>query len=310
MSTQSSIMSESSTRSQRVAATVIPAARLMYWSVRREFWENRALYAAPAAVASVFLFGFLISILYVLAEAHASPWLDPMQQRALLGQPYEFAENLIMAATLFVGMFYSADALYGERRERSILLWKSLPVSDLITVLSKASIPILILPLIGFGITVLTQSIMLMMSSLVLLINGQSLSIIWSRLPVFQMWTMLFVHLIGIHGLWGSPIYGWLLLVSAWAKRAPLLWAVLPPLALGYGEKVAFKTTHFGAVILSRFTGGPEGAAIMTHRMSMDPSILLAPAHFLINPGLWIGFVITAAFLAAAVRVRRYRGPI
>jgi ABC-2 type transport system permease protein len=310
VSTQSNVIPESPAQSQGIPATVIPAARLVYWSVRREFWENRAFYVAPAAVAAVFLLGFLISILHVLLEAHASPWLDPIQQRDLFGQPYEFVENLIMASTLFVGMFYSADALYGERRDRSVLLWKSLPVSDLTTVLSKASIPILILPLITFGITLLTQSIMLVMSGIVLLINGQSISTIWSILPVFQMWMMLLFHLLGIHGLWGSPIYAWLLMVSSWVRRAPLLWAILPPLALGFAEKAAFRTTHLGDLILSRFTGGLEGSAIMAHRMSMNPSILLAPAHFLLNPGLWMGFAVTAAFLTVAIYVRRYRAPV
>ena len=310
MSTQSNVMNESSSQSPGVAAAIIPAARLMYWSLRRELWEYRAIYVAPVAVAAVFLFGFLISIIHVLVEAHAAPWLDPMQQRELFGQPYQFAEDLIMGVTLIGGMLYSVDALHAERRDRSILFWKSLPMSDLITVMAKACIPILILPLITFGIAVATQSIMLLMSSVVLVINGQSAWELWSRLAVFQRWEMLLFHFVGIHGLWGSPIYGWLLLVSAWARRVPILWAVLPPLAIGFGEKVAFKTTYFGNWIGSRFTGGPEGTAIMEHHMSMDPAILLGPLHFLLNPGLWIGFAITAAFLLAAVRVRRYRGPI
>jgi len=310
MSTQSNVIREPSVRSHGIAAAFIAPARLMYWSVRRELWEHRAIYVAPVAVASVFLFGFFISILHVLAEAHAAPWLDTMQQRELFAQPYEFVEDLIMGTTLIVAMFYSVDALHGEKRDRSVLFWKSLPVSDLITVLSKASIPILVIPLITFGITVATQFIMLLMSSVVLLMNGHSVWMIWSRLTPFQMWVMLLFHFLGIHGLWGSPIFGWLLLVSAWARRAPMLWAVLAPLAMGFGEKVAFNSTHFGNLIGSRFTGGSEGSAIMEHHMSMDPAFLLGPAHFLLNPGLWIGFAVTGVFLAAAVRVRRYRGPI
>ena len=145
----------------------------MYWSVRRELWENRAIYVAPVAVACVFLFGFSISILHLLVEMHAAPWLDVTQQRELFGQPYEFAEDLIMGTALLVGLFYSVDALYGERRDRSILFWKSAPVSDLITVLSKAAIPIVVLPLLAFAITVLTQWMMLMISSAVLMGGGQ-----------------------------------------------------------------------------------------------------------------------------------------
>ena len=94
--------------------------------------------------------------------------LNPMQQRNLIEKPYDFAALLIMVTTFIVGVFYCLDALYGERRDRSILFWKSLPVSDLTTVLSKASIPLVILPLLTFAITVATQWIMLLLSTAVL----------------------------------------------------------------------------------------------------------------------------------------------
>jgi ABC-2 type transport system permease protein len=282
----------------------------MYWSVRRELWENRAIYVAPVAVACVFLFGFSISILHLLVEMRAAPWLDVMQQRELFGQPYEFAEDLIMGTLIVVGFFYSIEALHGERRDRSILFWKSLPVSDLITVLSKAAIPIVVLPLLAFAITVLTQWMMLLISSAALLGSGQNVAILWSRVGIFHRWSMLLFHFVCIHGLWQSPIYAWLLLISVWARRVPILWAALPPLAIGIVERVAFNTTYFGSLIGNRFTGGSEGMAIMEHGRAMDPMMLFAPLHFFINPGLWIGLAVTAAFLTVAVRLRRYRGPI
>jgi ABC-2 type transport system permease protein len=310
MSSQSNVMPESSFRSQRIASVAIPAAKLMYWSVRRELWENRAIYVAPVTVACVFLFGFSISIFHLVIEMHATPWLDVMQQRELFGQPYEFAEDLIMGAALIVGVFYSVDALYGERRDRSILFWKSAPVSDLTTVLSKAAIPIVILPLLAFAITVLTQWSMLMISSAVLLGSGQNVSMLWTRVGVSHRWPMLLFHFLCIHGLWQSPIYAWLLLISGWARRVPILWAALPPLTIGIVERVAFNTTYFGSLIGRRFTGGSEGIAIMERSRAMDMTMPFAPFHFLISPSLWIGLAFTAGFLAAAVRVRRYRGPI
>jgi len=310
LSSQSNVMPESSLRSQGIAAMAIPAARLVYWSVRRELWEIRAIYFAPVAVACLFLFGFSISILHLLVEMHATPGLVLMQQRELLGQPYEFAEDLIMGTALLVGLFYSVDALYGERRDRSILFWKSAPVSDFITVLSKAAIPIVLIPLLAFAVTVLTQWIMLMISSAVLLGSGHNVALLWSRVGIFHRWPMLLFHFLCIHGLWQSPIYAWLLLVSGWARRVPILWAALPPLAIGIAEKVSFNTTYFGSLIGRRFTGGSEGSAIMERGRSMDPMMLFAPLHFLINPGLWLGLAVAAAFLAAAVRMRRYQGPI
>jgi ABC-2 type transport system permease protein len=307
---QSNVMPESAPRPQGIAAAPLPAARLLYWSVRRELWENRVIYLAPVAVACVFLFGFSISILHLLAEMHAAPGLDVMQQRELFGRPYELIEDLIMGTAIVVGFLYSIEALYAERRDRSILFWKSLPVSDLVTVLSKAAVPIVILPLLAFAITVITQWMMLMISSAVLLGSGHNVAILWSRVGIFHRWPMLLFHFLCIHGLWQSPIYAWLLLISGWARRVPILWAALPPLTIGTVEKVTFNTAYFGSLIGSRFTGGSEGTAIMEHGRTMDPMMLFAPLHFLINPGLWIGLAVTASLLAAAVRLRRYRGPI
>lgn len=308
MSTQSNAVSEPSIQSRTMAAASIPIARRIYWSIRRELCENRAIYIAPVAAACAFLFAFSLSAIIILARLHSAVWFDPAQPFEMLHLPYEYAEILIMATVLIVGLFYSVDALYGERRDRSILFWKSLPVSDLCTVLSKASIPIVILPLLAVAIAVITEWMMLLISTATLLLRGQPAWALWSRLPVFTMWSGVLFHFLCVHGLWQSPIYGWLIMVSAWARRAPILWAVLPPMAIGFCEKAAFNTTHFGELIGSRFTGGPEGSAIMEHAMAA-PSIMPSSAHFFISPGLWIGFAVTAGFLAVAVRLRRYRGP-
>lgn len=301
-------MSESSLQSRGIASPTIPAARLIYWSIRRELGENHVIYVAPVAASCAFLLGFSLSAILMLARLHAAPWLDPTQNFETLHQPYEYAENLIMATALIVGLFYSVDALYGERRDRSILFWKSLPVSDLATVLTKASIPIVILPLLAVVISVITEWMMLLIGTATLLIRGQAVWAFWSRLPIFTMWSGMLFHFLCVHGLWQSPIYGWLIMVSAWARRVPILWAVLPPLAIGFCEKAAFNTAHFGDMIGSRFTGGPEGSAIMEHAAAAR-NMMPSPAHYLISPGLWIGFAITTAFLVAAVRLRRYRGP-
>ncbi len=156
MNTQSNAVSESSLHSTEVAPAAVSAWRLMYWSIQRELWENRSIYIAPLAAATVFLIGFAISMLSLRRRVGASP-LDPMRQQHLFTSRYELSAALIMGTVLIVGFFYSLDALYGERRDRSILFWKSLPVSDLIAVLSKLTIPLLILPLLSFVITLATQ---------------------------------------------------------------------------------------------------------------------------------------------------------
>jgi len=309
MNTQSNAIPGSPHESQGVAPVVISATRRMSWSVQRELWEFRSIYLAPLAAAAVVLFGFLISTFRLPAKMRAAMALAPEKQHAAIVMPYHFAAALIMGAAVIVAVFYCLDALHGERRDRSILFWKSLPVSDLTTVLAKASIPLVVLQLLSFAITVATQWIMLLLSSAVLLGNGMNVATLRTQLSLFQMSLMLLYHLMTVHALWYAPIYGWLLLVSAWARRAPLLWAVLPPLAICVVEKIAFNTSHFAAMLGGRFRGGAE-AVTFPGRFPIDPMMQLTPGRFLSSPGLWIGLLVFAIFLAAAVRLRRYREPI
>jgi ABC-2 type transport system permease protein len=308
MNTQSNAIPDSFD-SPGVTPAAMSPTRPMYWSVRRELWENRSIYLAPAVVAGVTLFGFLISTIGLPAKMRAALALDPLKQHAAIVSHYHFAAAMIMLTALIVAIFYCLDALYGERRDRSILFWKSLPVSDLTTVLAKASVPLVILPLLAFAITVAVQLIMLLVSSAVLAGSGLSVTTLWTQLALFQMSLMLLYHLVTVHVLWHAPIYSWLLLVSAWARRVPFLWAILPPLAIVILEKIAFNTSHFAAMLEYRLRGGAEAMGF-PGRFPIDPGMQLTPGKFLSSPGLWIGLIIAAAFLAAAARLRRYRGPI
>jgi ABC-2 type transport system permease protein len=305
MNTPSNVMSESSVESQASAPAQVPATRRMYWSIRRELWEYRAIYVAPLAAAVVFLLGFLIALPH---HMHGVKTLD--QAHEALDTPYELAAGLIMGTAFIVGIFYSLDALYGERRDRSILFWKSLPVSDLTTVLSKLTIPLIILPLLSFAIAVATQFVMLLLSSVALLGSGQNIGALWARMSFFHMSLMLLYHIATVHGLWYAPLYGWLLLVSAWAPRAPFIWAFLPPFVIWGLEKIVFQTSHFLAMLQYRLTGPEPSSAAAPHGTVMEIISALTLAQFLTTPGLWIGLIIAAALLFAAVRLRRYRGPI
>ncbi len=309
MNTQSNAMPESHIESPVAAPAVISASRRMYWSLRRELWEYRSIYIAPLAAATVFLFGFLISAIHLPAKMRGLSALDPAQQREAIIVPYDMAAGLIMLTALIVGVFYTLDALHGERRDRSILFWKSLPVSDLTTVLSKASIPLLVLPVLAFIITITLQFIMLLLSSAVLLGSGLNVGAFWTQLSFVQMSLLLLYHLLTVHSLWYAPFYGWLLLVSAWARRAAFLWAALPLIAIAIVEKIAFNTAYFGAMLQHRLGGAAE-AVVAPGTMPMDPMTHVTPGPFVSNPGLWLGLAIFAAFLAAAVRLRRYQGPI
>src|SRR5262245_47287350 len=292
---------------QSAAPADIPALQQFYSLIQREIWESRFLYIAPLAAAGLFLLGFVISMAYLPGRLRSA--LGSAELHDVINQPFDIVAVLIMGITFLVALLYCLDALYGERRDRSILFWKSLPVSDASTVLSKASIPIVVVPLFAFALTVATQFVMLVLSSAAIQGSGVTAGMLWSQLSLFHQWHIVFVHLVTGHGLWYAPIYAYLLLISAWARRAPFLWATLPLVAVGGAEKIAFNTSYLAAILGGRITGGPlvDGVTEGRNMEAMTPFTL---TQLVSSPGLWIGLLVAAAYLAGAIRLRRHRGPI
>src|SRR5437016_2965100 len=280
------------------------ATRPFYWSVWRELWENHSIYIAPSIVAAIILFGSFVGAFHLPGRRQSALLLDPARRRAAIELPYDVAAMMLIFTAFIIGVFYCLDALHGERRERSILFWKSLPVSDLTTVLSKATIPLVVLPLVSFVIIVVTQFIMLLMSTAALLPSGLAATT-WANFNLIQQSLILLYGLVAI-ALWHAPIYGWALLISGWARRATFLWAVLPLLAISFFEKITFNTWYFASMLKDRVLGfAPEAFEFTAHATPR-----LTPGRYLSSPGLWLGLVFAAAFIIAAVRLRRYRGPL
>src|SRR6266446_6096918 len=281
--------------------------RPFYWSVRRELWENRSIYVAPILVAVVVLLGFLVSTIGLPERRREVLLLDPAKARAAIEAPYDMAAIMLILTAFIVGLFYCLDALHGERRDRSILFWKSLPVSDRTTLLSKATIPLVVLPLVTFAIIIATHLVMLLWTSVLLITHGMSPGSTWIHVALFRNSLVLLYGLAAI-ALWHAPIYGWALLVSGWARRATFLCAVVPLLAIGFFEKITFGTSHFASMLKNRLMGfAPEAFALNGHSIAGQQ---LTPMRYLSTPGLWLGLLFAAAFVVAAIRLRRYRGPI
>lgn len=296
------------------APAVLHPTQSFYWSVRRELWEHRSIYLAPLAVAGLLILGTAVA---AFTPFHGSfqgstsfSTLDVQTQRKLLAAPFDITAIALMGVTFLVAFFYSLDALYGERRDRSILFWKSLPVSDTTAVLSKTIIPVFIIPLVCFAITIVAQAVMVLLVSLGLRLHGVHPGVLVTQLPLAQMSMMLFFHLLMIHGLWYAPIYAWLILVSSWARRAPFLWAVLPPLGVMLVEVVAFRTTYFATMLKNRFNGNGMGDSFTLSNVTMHGMSTFNPGAIFATSGLWIGLLVAAAFLAGSVQMRRYRGPL
>lgn len=307
------------------------ATRPFYWSLRRELWEHRSLYIAPLVAAAVIVIGFVFNAMHLPQGMQILASLDVERQRTAVSGIYGGIAVLIVLTMAVVAWVYSLDALHGERRDRSVLFWKSLPISDTSAVLSKLSVAMLLAPAIAFVIVLITQLLILLLSTAILLIGGVSPAPLWMNLQLFQL-TLALLYTLVVLSLWYAPIYAWLLLISAWAKRSTFLWAVLPPVAISMFEELALDTNHFSTMLEYRFSHGLASAFNFAHgaqgrdivldgdglngSVDFDASFpdgvlqVLNPLQFLANPYLWVGLAVAAGFVAAAVWMRRYREPI
>jgi len=282
------------------------------WSVRRELWENRSLYLAPLIVAGVIIIGFMFSAVGLAERRQAVLLLnDPLKTRTAIEMPYSMAAMMIMFTAFIVAVFYCLDALHGERRERSILFWKSLPVSDFTTVLSKAVVALVVIPLITFALVILTDLMIFLISSIVLLVHGVSPATTLIHTHYFLN-VVLFLYGIIVLTLWHVPTYTWMLLVSGWARRAAFLWAILPWVAIMFFERITFGTYYFYSFIKYRF-GSPAMTAFNfpdPKHPCLDSLSQLTFGRYLITPGLWIRLAVRIDVLPTAIRMRRYRCPM
>ena len=277
----------------------------MWWSIRREWWENRAILVAPLVIAALALAGFM----YFSARLAHFVASHPGKEVDMAAIPFSMAASVILLTGWIVGFFYAADALYGDRRDRSILFWKSMPVSDLVTVASKAAIPLVVIPSFTCAVAIVTQLAMKVAGPAIAAAAGGDAATLWNAWPMASQ-TLVMLYGVAIHALWFAPIYAWVLLVSAWAKRAVLLWAFLPLFALFALEKVALGTSWLVSAIQYRLLGAmTEAFARGALKHPITALSQLDPARFFSTPNLWLGLVFAAACLALAVRLRRYGEP-
>jgi ABC-2 type transport system permease protein len=276
-------------------------SRPFYWSIRRELWENRLVLWAPAGAGALVAFTYLFRA-FAIPELLAKPGDSIMTQ-------YAACAFLVLGASLLVSYVFAVSALHGERRDGSILFWKSLPVSDTVTVLAKAAVPIVVLPLLAFALIVGINLAMLAWGTVVTLGSGLAPFAMWSRLELPFMWLVL-AYTLPFLALWHAPMFAWLLLVSGWAKRMPLVWAVAPFVALGAVERLTTNSHLVPKLLGDRLMGGMARAFTIDGRRTLGGMADINLARTYGDPGLWIGLLVAAGLLFAAIRLRRARGPI
>ena len=282
-------------------------SRHLVWSIRRELWETRALFVAPMALALVILGGFAFNSGRYTDHMRHIQELMPSKQAAAAMLPFGLAASVIVATAWLVTAFYCLDALHGERRDRSILFWKSMPVSDLTAVMAKMSVPLAVAPLIAFLVALTAQVLLLLVAAAFLSFGGVEASAMFSRLPLGVM-TVSLLYGTAVQALWFAPIFAYLLMVSAWAKRAVFAWAFIPVFAAWAVETITFGSSFVGNIIRYRMSGGQAHAyAIGGGDGPVTRLAQMTPGEFLAAPGLWLGLAFAAGFVAVAVQLRRRR---
>lgn len=290
--------------------------------VRRELWEHRSLIWAPLAMASAIIVLSLLSgmmhggIDIGIGEDRPLPELfrDAEQQRGLFGV---VIAGLVLPQLLVgsvVVFFYLLDCLFTERRDRSILFWKSLPVSDAKTVLSKLFVGLVAMPLWIWVLSLVVG--LVVFGVLAAEVSGTPAAGLgaWHG----GTWLSVQASLLGklaIGALWYLPVAGWLLLVSVLAKRAPFIWATLPFLVLSIAEKTTLGTGMVGGMVARRLSGLGEEFSFAVARSTTGASgvgesitrsqTMIGEFPLLGSAELWIGVVVGAALVHAAIRVRR-----
>jgi ABC-2 type transport system permease protein len=276
------------------------------WLVRREFWENKAIWIIPAAL------GALVTLGSLFGTIQATFFDSTGEPPSMAGMMLLAFGALFFAAMSFYSYWYLLDCLYAERKDRSVLFWKSLPVSDTQTVLSKLLVALVAIPLVYFAADDATS----LLVAFVLSVRTHSVLALWHP----SVWLQLqaaWLYAIVTTAIWYLPITGWLLLVSAWARRAVILWSLVPPLGLMLAERLLLGTHAVSSVIADRLTGYasrafsaplPAGGWSAGQGFAA-PTVwpLLNPTTFFSSPDTWLGALAGAVLIAATIQVRARR---
>jgi ABC-2 type transport system permease protein len=304
--------------------------------IQRELWEHRSIYVTPAAIA------LIVCLMMITGQVSVSAMGEPLDF-ALLGAA-ALTENLRAAALtglltlislpllfsmLILTTFYSLDCLYAERKDRSILFWRSIPVTDSETVTSKLITALVVIPIVAFLLILITHLMVLLIASVWVSIRGaDAWYLIWSAAPLLDSWMVTFITMLAMP-LWLSPFISWFLFVSAFTKRSPFLTAFMPLILLPMIEKILLPSSYLATALANRFTKFPlfsfdvndmpepvrvaweSGDFLRIVKAIAESGLSLLSfvdlKAFFGSPGLWAGIIVCGLLTTTAIYLRRYR---
>jgi len=302
--------------------------------LRREFWENKGAFrTTPLVIGGIYIV-FLLMAIFTTAHIDNDLYTFKEAVHVMAGRPEEFRSMVIYQSLLgssvfftvvmsFVVFFYLLGSLFDDRKDRSILFWKSLPASDTLTVASKLLAAMFVIPAFFLIITIITHIIMAIIGSLMVLgVDGNPWDLFLSVSNPLKAWGMIAASYFA-QSIWALPLYGWLMLVSAFAPRVPLLFATLPPLIFAvlqtwieFLRTFTLKNNIVGVIgewlfnspaILTAEVHDGEGRIALGIPLTQDFDHAVTLANMfdrLFSTQMLIGLVIAAVFLGAALWLR------
>jgi ABC-2 type transport system permease protein len=307
--------------------------------LRREFWENRSLWIVPTAViGTLTVLSIYMLFAVIISHSGAVNNVDVNGEHFQLDNLPDFATAdpesivgvirvapLILGACLFnplmqiVVFFYLLDSLYADRRDRSVLFWRSMPVSDTRSVLIKLATAVSVSIAITFTSVVVLQLILLILEQILGGVLGMHPWALFLHPWAFVSGWLLLIYGLLAQTLWFLPYYGWVLLASSWARKTPFLWVFLPPLGIMLAEAWVFHSGHFGRMFFGhalRWT--PLAYNLSPRDMEQGKNLILntnlvdvdSMARFIGSPELWLGGIIAAGCIYSAIWLRRNRAEI
>jgi len=295
--------------------------------IKREYWENRGSMFLTPAIMTIFFAGLaligLISANSITVNGDDFSILNKMPQlveqiehhseeeRERAVQIALYVPIAIFGFVMFlVSVFYSVGSLYDERKDRSILFWKSLPISDTSTVLSKFAAVTLMIPVFYFAALFAFQIYSLIFGTVLLWFGGDSGLVVWASSNLF---VVAFNSLVGLvmSSLWLAPIWGWLMFASVCAKRVAILWGTLPIALVAIAEGTVFNSAEFISMVGKHIAKGAMVATASINNLEREGGALgmdlQHPLEAFSVADFWIGLVVAAGFLAGAIYIRRFR---
>ena len=302
--------------------------------LRREFWENKGSFRTTPMVIGGLYIAFLLMSIFTTTHIDSELYTFREAIRVMADQPEELRSMVIHQVMLgssvfftvvmsFVIFFYLLGSLYDDRKDRSILFWKSLPASDTLTVASKLLAAMFVIPAFFLLILIVTHVIMAIIGSLMVLsVDGNPWTLFLGLSNPFKAWGMIAASW-AAQSIWALPLFGWLMLVSAFAPRVPLLFATLPPLIFAvlqtwieFLRTFTLKNNIVGVIgewlfnspaILTVEVGDGHGEIALGVPLTeeFDHAVNLANIlDRLFSVQMLSGLVVAAVFLAAALWLR------